>query len=111
MQPHVPAILLAAGRSRRMGCCKQLLPLGDRPVIAHCLSSIIPAGIPEIIVVLGTRHEELAAVVRDFPATIVCNPDPEGDMSSSVQVGMQALLFPATGVIVCLTDHPLVSPA
>jgi molybdenum cofactor cytidylyltransferase len=93
-----------------MGCCKQLLPLGDQPVIVHCLSSLISAGITDLVIVLGIEHEQLAQAVREFTATIVYNLEPESDMAASLSTGRRALSIAATGVIVCLADHPLVSP-
>jgi molybdenum cofactor cytidylyltransferase len=111
MPPHVSAIVLAAGKSRRMGCCKQLLPLGDRPVIVHCLTSIISAGISEIIVVVGAQAESISDAVAHLPVTIVSNLDTDSDMTASLRAGMQAVSCTAAGVIVALADHPLVAPA
>jgi molybdenum cofactor cytidylyltransferase len=110
MHSCVPVILLAAGSSRRMGCSKQLLPLGDRPVVARCLASIFCAGVEEVIVVVGMQHEPVLEAIAAFPVTVVRNPEPESEMASSLLAGMQALPSSATGAIVSLTDHPLVSP-
>jgi len=85
------------------------LPLGDRPVIVHSLSSIISAGISELVVVLGARHEEIARVLRGFPVSIVYNRQPDSDMAASVRAGLAALSPAATAALVCLADHPLVS--
>jgi molybdenum cofactor cytidylyltransferase len=93
-----------------MGCCKQLLPLGNRPVIAHCLASIFRAGIDEVIVVVGMQHEPVLRAIEAFPVTVVRNPEPESEMAASLLAGMQALPPCATAAIVSLTDHPLVSP-
>ena len=109
VQPKVSAILLAAGNSSRMGCCKQLLPLDDQPVIAHCLSAIMAADFSEIMVVVGRQHQQLEREIRKFAAAIVCYPQPQSDMTASVRAGLQALSLPVTGVLVCLADHPLVS--
>ncbi|MFL6229050.1 MAG: NTP transferase domain-containing protein, partial [Pyrinomonadaceae bacterium] len=55
----VAAILLAAGRSRRMGAFKPLLPFGATTVIESCINNLRGAGVAEIVVVLGHRAEEL----------------------------------------------------
>jgi molybdenum cofactor cytidylyltransferase len=105
----VAAILLAAGKSSRMGSCKQLLPLGGSPVIVRCLDALVSGGAAEIIVVVSGEGNEVAAAVRDYPVRIVVNPEGEGDMASSVRAGRAALTAEAKGVIVSLCDYPLVS--
>jgi molybdenum cofactor cytidylyltransferase len=92
-----------------MGSCKQLLPLGDRPLIRRCLDGIIAAGVGEIVVVVGAGGDEVAAAVRHLPLTVVRNPDPASDMAASVRLGLQAVPAAATGVFIALADHPLVA--
>lgn len=111
MTGSVAAILLAAGKSLRMGSCKQLLPLGEGTVIARCLGTLAAAGIDRIVVVVSPEGERVAEVARKHPVRIVTNPEPEGDMASSVRVGRDSLAACATGVIVSLCDYPLVSAA
>jgi molybdenum cofactor cytidylyltransferase len=103
------AIVPAAGLSRRMGSCKQLLPLGDRPAIARCLEILVSSGLKEIMVVLRPGAGEVMAAVRAFPVTILPNMDPGGDMASSVRVGLRALPPEVTGVFIAPADHPLVT--
>ena len=109
MTGNVATILLAAGKSRRMGSCKQLLPLGNGTVIARCLDTLAAAGIGEIVVVVSPEGNGVAEAARKYPVKIVVNPEPEGDMASSVRVGRDALTIDASGVIVFLCDYPLVS--
>ena len=60
-QPFCTAVIVAAGNSQRMGRDKILMPLGDRPVIAHTLSAFQASDrIDEIIVV--TRYESLQTI-------------------------------------------------
>jgi len=61
----VSAILLAAGRSRRMGSCKQLLPLGDSTVIARCLDALVAGGAGEIVVVVSEDGHDVAEAIRE----------------------------------------------
>jgi molybdenum cofactor cytidylyltransferase len=107
----VAAILLAAGKSRRMGSCKQLLPLGEKTVIARCLDTLLAGGVTGIVVVVAEAGNEVAAAVQDYPARIVVNPEGAGDMASSVRTGRAALATEASGVIVALCDYPLVLSA
>ena len=111
MSGNAAAILLAAGRSRRMGSCKQLLPLGDSTVINRCIGALVTGGAGEIVVVISEEGSDVAEAVRAYPVRTVVNPEPAGDMASSVRAGRDALAAGAGGVIVSLCDFPLVSVA
>jgi len=105
------AILLAAGQSRRMGRCKQLLPLGDRTVIARCLETLLAGGVAEIVVVVSGDGQAVADAARLSPVRVAVNQDPGGDMASSIRAGRDVLPAGISGVIVALCDYPLVSAA
>lgn len=109
MSIQVSAILLAAGSSRRMGQLKQLLPLHDKPIIRHCLDNLITSGIENIVAVLGYRGDEVLAVIQEMPVHIVLNENQESEMAESVRIGLRAIAEKSSGVLVCLSDHPLVS--
>lgn len=111
MTACVGAILLAAGLSQRMGACKQLLPLGEKTVIAHCLESLLAGGAEEVIVVVGPQGDAVAGEVKEYPLTVVCTAIPHGDMAASAQFGRDALSPGISGVLIALCDHPLVAPA
>ncbi len=107
MEPRVSALLLAAGLSRRMGRTKQLLPLGDKPVIRRCVDALLAAGIPDIVVVTG-RDNGIAGALRGLPVTVAVNGAQESDMAESVRVGLKLCDPHSSGVLICLSDHPLV---
>ncbi|AJE04114.1 nucleotidyltransferase family protein [Geobacter pickeringii] len=107
---EVAALLLAAGNSRRMGVCKQLLRLADRPAIVHCVDTLVAAGIGEIVVVVGSRGDAVAAAVAGYPLTVAVNAGEECEMADSVRTGLARLAAGATAVMVALADHPLVRP-
>ena len=65
----VAAIVVAAGLSRRMGSCKQLLELGGRTALARCLETLLAGGIREIVVVVAATKEEIFTVAT--PETVV----------------------------------------
>lgn len=111
MTGSVAAILLAAGKSRRMGSCKQLLPLGESTVIARCLDALAAGGAGEIVVVVSEDGQEVAEAARAYPVRTVVNREAGGDMASSVRAGRDALTAGVSGVIVALCDYPLVSAA
>jgi len=104
----VAAIVLAAGRSRRMGAFKPLLPFGDRTVIESCITNMTSAGIENVIVVLGHRARDLQAKLENYPLTFVLNPDPESEMSVSIALGISRLPDEAKAVLITPADHPAV---
>jgi len=110
MKTTVAAVLLAAGKSSRMGSCKPLLPLGDETVMERCLNTLQHGGVSEIIVVVSIHGEEVARAVRNHSVQLVVNPDESGDMASSIRVGRDSTTPEASGIIVALCDYPLVVP-
>lgn len=106
------AIVLAAGRSTRMGAHKLLLPLGDRPVVAHVVAAVLHAPVHPVVVVLGhDAHAVRAALPRDLPAgdlIIVENTQYRLGMATSLRAGLAALPADAIGALIVLGDQPLV---
>lgn len=94
-----------------MGTCKQLLPLGDRPAIVHCLENLAAAGIVEPVVVVNPANQELVELLRPLAVTLAANDAPESDMAGSVRAGLRRLETTASGILVVLADHPLVTAA
>ncbi len=71
----VAAIILAAGRSSRMGMSKPLLPLGPFSVIERVVRSVCQAGIDDIVVVTGHGSAQLAPLLDGLGARMIHNPD------------------------------------
>lgn len=110
MKTSVAAVLLAAGKSSRMGSCKPLLPLGDETVIERCLNTLHHGGVNEIVVVVSIHGEDVARAARDHAVQLAVNPDESGDMASSIRVGRDSTTQESSGIIVALCDYPLVLP-
>jgi molybdenum cofactor cytidylyltransferase len=92
-----------------MGRTKQLLLLGDKPVVRHCLDALLASGIRDIVVVVGLQGEDIAETLSNAPVNIVVNETPNSEMAESIRTGLRGLGHKPTGVLVCLSDHPLVS--
>lgn len=106
----VHAILLAAGRSRRMGSQKLLLPFAGSTVIAHIAAQIARSRVGRTVAVLGADADRVAAALTGFDFDLAVNPDPAGDMLSSVRCGLRALPEQrGGGVLIALGDQPGVS--
>src|SRR5689334_3083098 len=106
---HVAAILLAAGRSRRMGAFKPLLPFGDSTVISSGLTHLREAGVKEIVIVLGHRADEVREHLTNANVTFALNDDPGSEMSVSIARGVEQLSNDAAALLIALVDHPAVS--
>jgi CTP:molybdopterin cytidylyltransferase MocA len=106
----VAAILLAAGRSERMGTFKPLLPFGEETVIEACLGYLREGGIQTIVVVGGHRIDELRDRLKPESAIIVENPDPTSEMGHSIACGIDVVPTDFEAVLIALVDHPAVSP-
>jgi len=104
----ISAILLAAGRSRRMGAFKPLLPFGDSTVIECCIRNLRAAGVAEIVVVVGHRAEDIQEHVKATNVSFAVNSDPESEMSVSIARGVEEVSATAKALIIALVDHPAV---
>jgi len=92
-----------------MGQSKQLLPLEGKPFIRHCIDCVIASDIDEIIVVLRRDSGELLKTLHGLPVKAVFNEELGSEMATSVRIGLQAVNPYASGVLVSLSDHPLIS--
>jgi molybdenum cofactor cytidylyltransferase len=125
------AIVLAAGESRRMGAQKLLLPFDGRTVIGRIAGEILRSPVARTFVVVGAGGARVATAVEDErlsrkggqaqrkrapcessrgspqgSLSFVTNPDPAGDMLSSVRCGLRALPPDCEAVLVALGDQP-----
>ncbi|HEY5075292.1 MAG TPA: nucleotidyltransferase family protein [Pyrinomonadaceae bacterium] len=106
----IAAILLAAGRSRRMGAFKPLLPFGDRTVIECCIGNLRAAGVENIVVVVGHRGEEIREQLKTLDVRFALNSDPDSEMSVSIARGVEKVSTGTGALIIALVDHPAVPP-
>jgi molybdenum cofactor cytidylyltransferase len=107
---QISAILLAAGRSRRMGEFKPLLPFGETTVIESCLNNLHTAGVENIVVVVGHRAEDIRAQLKFLNVSFALNPDPDSQMSTSIACGVELINENAKALLITLVDHPAVPP-
>src|SRR5581483_2073662 len=116
MTSMIPAIVLAAGRSSRMGRAKATLPIGDRgeTFLTRIVRTFQNAGVDDVVVVVGY---EAAAIVRAFQASglharFVVNEQYDRGQLSSILTGLAVVDRPGTvAALVTLVDVPLVSVA
>ena len=103
------AIVLAAGRSRRMGVQKLLLPFGSKTVIAHIVDQLTASSVDEVHVVVGCQGKRVSRVLSGRPVSIVNNSNYKSGMLSSVHCGLGAMAQQCKAVVVVLGDQPSIT--
>jgi molybdenum cofactor cytidylyltransferase len=104
------AILLAAGKSSRMGAFKPLLPFGGRLVIEACVSNLLDGGVAEVVVVVGHRAHEVRDRLAYLPVRFAVNADSGSEMGVSIARGVEQLSSDAEAVFIALVDQPAIPP-
>ncbi|HEX6231447.1 MAG TPA: nucleotidyltransferase family protein [Actinomycetota bacterium] len=104
---RVAAVVLAAGSSSRMGRPKQLLEVGDAPMLQHAVDAAASADVDEVIVVLGHEAAAVEEALR-LPggALVVRNRDHAEGLSTSLATGLRALGREHAAAVVILGDQP-----
>jgi molybdenum cofactor cytidylyltransferase len=110
--PKIAAVVLAAGRSSRMGAANKLLTDVDGvPMVRRAVEAATASRARPVIVVTGNEQGKVQAALRGCKATFVHNPRFSEGMSTSLQAGLAALPANVDGALVCLGDMPLVAAA
>lgn len=93
------AVVLAAGKSQRMGRNKLLLRVAGRTILDRVLDAVKASNADETFVVLGHRPEELKHIVEAHGAKVIINPDYEEGMTSSIKAGLRHVTADAAFVV------------
>ncbi|HEX6923226.1 MAG TPA: nucleotidyltransferase family protein [Bacillales bacterium] len=110
MEPTgVKALILAAGTSNRMGTPKQLLRLGDKPLLQHVIQNILRFDFSEIIAVIGHEAEKIkrSVQIEDKRFRWVINSEYLSGQSTSLRKGIESCGH--SSIMVFLGDEPLIS--
>lgn len=107
----ISGVVLAAGRSSRLGRPKQLLPLDGEPLLAHVLRNAASSALDEVVLVLGHEAAAVGATVGAWGQRVVVNDDHAAGQSTSVRAGLAAVDGGAEAVLFLLGDQPGVTPA
>lgn len=108
--PRVAAIILAAGRSARMGPVNKLLAdLGGAPMIVRVADAVEGSRAEPLIVVTDHQRDRVEAALAGRNLTLVYNPDHATGLGSSLRQGVAALPDSADGAVIVLGDMPRVS--
>jgi molybdenum cofactor cytidylyltransferase len=103
------AIVLAAGASTRFGSAKQLVRIGDRPLLTLVAGRAAEVVGHALIVVLGAGAAELSPLLKHSPGSVVVNRDWREGLASSIRAGVARLPSSCAGVMLVLADQACVT--
>jgi molybdenum cofactor cytidylyltransferase len=109
-EPDVSAVVLAAGRSTRMGGPNKLLAeLSGQKLVRIVTEQALASKAKDVIVVTGHQAELVEKALAGLNVTFVRNPDFAEGLASSVKAGISAVPGHADGAVICLGDMPMIS--
>jgi molybdenum cofactor cytidylyltransferase len=110
-RPAVAALVLAAGRSSRMGQNKLVVDVLGMPMIGRVVDALLGSEVERVVVVTGHEQERVQAALAGRDVSFVHNPEHAAGMSTSLRAGVRALGPGVDAVLVCLGDMPWIAPA
>ncbi len=108
----IAVIILAAGKSSRLGSPKQLLEFKGINLLQHSINAALGSKASQVILVLGSSAEEIKKQLNYHQITILENPDWESGMSSSIRCAVRTIIKDqkdVEAVILMVCDQPYVS--
>ena len=112
----IPAIVPAAGESRRMGLSKMLLPFDGQPLIGRVVSALRLGGASPVLVVTPPAHAAegppIAAAARQAGAAVITPPQRPAEMRESAEIALDELerQGPPERVVLTPGDNPGITP-
>ena len=106
----IKAILLAAGRSKRLKSENKLIKLyKKKPLINYSLKTLHKSKVNKVIVVLGYQKNEIKKIIKKNKKNIfVFNKEYKKGMASSIKVGLKKVTKKDKGFIIVQSDMPFI---
>ena len=108
----IAVIILAAGRSARLGSPKQLLSYRGKTLLQHTIDTALESQASPILVVLGSGKDAIKKELEQKQVFILENSSWESGMASSISCGitnLQELAPESKAVILMVCDQPFVN--
>ena len=107
----VHGVLLAAGRSSRMGRSKPLLAIDGETLVERGTRVLLEGGCDGVIAVVRAEDDATASLARAAGARVVVNDDPQAQQADSLRLALRELPGDAAAAAVLPVDVPFVQPA
>ncbi|MFT6897937.1 MAG: molybdenum cofactor cytidylyltransferase [Paraglaciecola sp.] len=108
----VSAVLLAAGVSSRMGEINKLeLMVDGIPLLRRTAEMLLASDVKEIVVVLGYEAQKTRSMLQGLPVRFTTNDAYSEGQMTSVYTGLLSIAQDCDGVMICLSDQPLLQAA
>lgn len=104
--PRIAGIVLAAGRSSRMGANKLLESVNDKPMVRAAVEAAVHGNLAPVIVVTGFEPNKVASMLGGLDTVFAHNPNYEDGLSTSLAAGIAAVPEACEAACVLLADMP-----
>ena len=109
--PRIAALVLAAGRSTRMGPENKLLAdVAGTPIVRRVVETALRSAARPVHVVIGHQADSVRAALAGLDVTFVANAHYADGLSASLRTGLAGLPPEIDGAIVILGDMPEIAP-
>lgn len=109
---RIAAVVLAAGRSRRMGDANKLLvELEGVPMVRRVTETVIRAGLEPVVAVLGHDADAVRRALDGLPVRFTVNRVHATGIGSSVVAGIRSIGRTVDGAMIVLGDMPWIAAA
>ena len=106
---RITGVILAAGKSKRMGALKQLLPWGQTTVLGQTIDNLRRSFLHDVMVVSGYQAPYIEDAAKLQNIKVCRNEEHEhGGMISSLQTALRNLPVNQEAVLVMLADQPMI---
>ena len=102
-------VILAAGKSNRLGSPKQLLKYKGKSLLQHAADAAIGTGLNPVFVITGARTEMMEKELVNYPVHLVYNESWEEGMASSIRCGVETakrIRPEVDGILFMVCDQP-----
>lgn len=106
--PQIAAVVLAAGKSTRMGSNKLLKPIKGKPMIRQTVETVLQSRASPVVVVTGHDASRIREALDGLDVSFVSNPHYDQGLSTSLAAGVAGLPPKVEGALMVLGDMPLV---
>jgi len=107
---NIAAVVLAAGRSTRMGANKLIADVGGKPMVRRVAEAALESAASPVLVVTGHQQADVRVALTGLDVVFVHNPNYARGLSTSLRAGIAAAPAGVAGALVLLGDMPQIAP-